>query len=206
MGHFLFLKPGNIDVGTGCVIKQDDYAHFVDARDIVATARREAERIVAEAEATYASEKARGFAEGIEEGKMEMSMRMLDSALESVNMISSMEDAIVDVVNRSVRTIIGDLDKHDVIERLVRKSLQYVRDQKRITIRLNPVDAEEIRGRLDSITRDMPGTVRVDVLPDGRLEPLMCTLETEMGVVDASLEKQLDIIEQALRKEVGSRG
>ncbi len=206
MGGFLFLKPGAIEPEPGRVIRRDAYAEYVEASAVLERANQEAEKILADARDAFESEKQRGFAEGMDEGKMEMTVRMLDSAVESVNMISSMEDAIVDVVNRTVRTIVGEIDRHELVERLVKKSLMYVRDQKKVTIRLNPDDAEQVQERLESITRDFPSMVRIDIYPDVRLDPNMCMLETEMGVVDASLDKQLDLIEQALRKEVGSHG
>lgn len=206
MGEFLFLKPGEIDVGATRVLKRDDYSLLVEARGVIDAARKEAERIGEEAKAAYEEEKKRGFAEGLEEGRMEMAMNMLHSASESVNMISSMEDSIIDVVIRSVRTIIGDLDDNEVVERLVKRALQYVRDQKKVTIRLNPEDAEMMEAKLGAVTRDFPSSVRFEIVPDARLDRKMCTMETEMGIVDASLDKQLDYIESALRSEVGSHG
>lgn len=206
MGEFLFLKPGQVDIGAGRILKRDEYSLLVEARGIIDAARKEAERTAEEAKAAYEEEKKRGFAEGLEEGRMEMAMNMLHSASESVNMISSMEDSIIDVVIRSVRTIIGDLDDNEVVERLVKRALQYVRDQKKVTIRLNPEDAETMEDKLGAITRDFPSSVRFEIVPDARLDRKMCTMETEMGIVDASLEKQLNYIESALRSEVGSHG
>ncbi len=206
MGQFLLLKPESVDAGQGQVLRRDDYALLLESEGILTAARDEADRIVREAKEAFEAEKERGFHEGIEAGKMEMTMRMLDNAVESVNMISSMEDSMIDVVMRSLRTIIGDMARKDVVASLVKKALQYVRDQKKIVVRLNPDEAEEAQFKIEEVCRETASMARVDVVPDARLDPGMCIIETELGSVDASLDKQLAFIEQALRREVGSHG
>lgn len=205
MGEFLQLKPNAFDVKPGTLVKTGEYAALVEAEGIVELAKQQAEQIVSDAKAAYEEEKKRGFEEGVEAGKMEMTMRMIDTAVQSVDMLSSMEEAMVDVVTRSLRTIIGDMNRKELIESLVKRSLQYVRNQKKVVIRLNPDEAEMVQTRIDAIIRDYPSIVTIDVVPDARLDPAMCILETEMGIVDASLEKQLEFIEQTLRREVGNR-
>ena len=44
----------------------------------------------------------------------------------------------------------------------------------------------------------------LDVVPDARLERGSCLLESELGVVDASLETQLKALENALRSKIAS--
>jgi len=44
----------------------------------------------------------------------------------------------------------------------------------------------------------------LDVVPDARLERGACLLESELGVVDASLETQLKALENALRSKIAS--
>ena len=44
----------------------------------------------------------------------------------------------------------------------------------------------------------------LDVVPDASLERGACLLESELGVVDASLETQLKALENALRSKIAS--
>ena len=48
------------------------------------------------------------------------------------------------------------------------------------------------------------GASFLDVVSDARLERGACLLESELGVVDASLETQLKALENALRAKIAS--
>ena len=58
---------------------------------------------------------------------------------------------------------------------------------------------------LASMLASVPGSASfLDVVPDARLERGACLLESELGVVDASLETQLKALEGALRSKIAS--
>lgn len=199
MGGFLQLND-RLEVAPGVkVVKAVDYARFVEAQQLLAEARAAADRIVADAGAAFDEEKRRGHEEGLLEGKAEMAERMLDGVTRGVEYLQGMESAVVDVVMKSLVAVMDGLDDKELICRIVRKSLQQVRDQKRIVLRVCVDDAEAVRARLDEMVRSYPGIGIVDITPDPRLTPKQCILETEMGVVDASLSKQLEIIEKSFR-------
>ena len=80
-----------------------------------------------------------------------------------------------------------------------------VRNQQHVTIRVAPADEKAVRAELASMLASVPGgTSFLDVVPDARLERGACLLESELGVVDASLETQLKALENALRSKIAS--
>jgi type III secretion protein L len=79
-----------------------------------------------------------------------------------------------------------------------------VRDQKKIILKVSAEDADTVQGRLDELVRAYPGIGLVDVVADSRLTKGQCVLETEIGVIDASLDKQLEIIEKSFRQHLSS--
>jgi type III secretion protein L len=61
-----------------------------------------------------------------------------------------------------------------------------------------PAQADWQKSRLATIMQTFPKIQFLDVQADSRLSANGCVLETEIGVVDATLETQLKAIEKAL--------
>ena len=202
MGSFVELN-GRLEIPTGVkIIKKADYARFVAAEQVLEAARKLAEQIAAEARAAYEQQKKEGREEGILQGKTEIAERMLEGVSRSVDYLEGMENAVVDIVMKSLASVLGEMNEKDLVCRVVRRALQRVRDQKKILLKVCVDDAEAVQARLDEMVRAYPGIGLVQVQPDPRLGPRECILETEMGVVDASLDKQLATIEKSFRQHL----
>ncbi len=181
----------------GRVIKAADYAATLEAQDILAAARAEAGRIVADAKATYESEKIRGREDGLAEGKEWAAEQMLETAARGADYLASLEERVVDVVVRSLRRIVGEMDDRERIVRVVRHALEVVRNQRQVILRVSPAEIDAVRARLHEILAGFPGVTNLEVTAAGG-----CILETEIGVVDASVDVQLEAIVKALTKRM----
>ena len=187
------------------VLKAADYASFVEAEAVVERAREQAARLLEKAEADAADQRRRGYEEGREEGKAEVAERLFEAVSESVEHVAEMESALVDVVIKSMRTIIGELDREELAVKAVGHALRLVRDEKRVVLRVSVADAPAVEARLRDIAGRYPGMGRVDVAPDASLSPGGCVMETDIGVIDATLERQLTIIEETFRRHLEER-
>ncbi len=217
MTMLLLPKDGAVLPGPGVtVLRSGEYADLVQAGEVVnaaraegaavlARTRQEAESILAGAhkEAEAIREAARQA--GLEEGKAEVAEQMFAVVTASVEQVSSMENAMVEVVMRSLQTILGGFDKKDLVRQVVGQSLRLVRDEKRVILKVAVADADAVRQGLDGIIAKYPGIGRVDVQPDASVRPGGCIMETEIGVIDATLERQLAIIQDAFRKTLEER-
>ena len=88
---------------------------------------------------------------------------------------------------------------------VVRNALAVVRNQKQMTLRLHPDDVEVVRERINDILAAYPGVGYLDLLPDARLARGACILESEIGMVEASLEGQIEAVRGAFQRTLGSR-
>lgn len=141
----------------------------------------------------------------MEEGRLEHAEKVMETVLSSVEYIEGIEATLVNVVAVAVRKVIGEIDENERIVRIVRNALVTVRNQQHVTIRVAPADEKAVRAELASMLASVPGgTSFLDVVPDARLERGACLLESELGVVDASLETQLKALENALRSKIAS--
>lgn len=89
---------------------------------------------------------------------------------------------------------------------VVKGALAVVRNQKQVTLRvLTPSQLDDVRASVNELLAAFPGVGFLDLVPDARLGPDACILESEIGVVEASIAGQLGAIEKAFASILGSR-
>lgn len=206
MGSMFRLTTDKILPQAGqCVLKADDAARLLEAQEILDRAGERARDILREAEEAYAQQRQQGYEDGKTEGKLEHAEKMMETILSSVEFIEGIESTLVNVVGQAIRKIIGDLDDNDRIVRIVRTALTNVRNQQHVTVRVAPADAAAVETAMAAMLQTAPGrTSFMDIIPDARLERGACLLESELGVVDASLETQLKALENALLARINA--
>jgi type III secretion protein L len=201
----LFHKAGAAPAPDVRVLPAADYAILLETQSLLGQARSEAAVLVEQAKLEAEDIRRQGLEEGRAEGKAEIAMQMLETVTASVEQLAGVESSLIDVVMRSLRTILGKFDQEDLAAQVVGHALRLVRDEKRILLRVAASDAGAVQARLADIVRQYSGMGRVDVVSDAAISPGGCVLETESGVIDATLDRQLAMIEDAFRKRVEGR-
>lgn len=198
----LLLKKSTFEVESDSPrVSAEDAATLAQAGDIVAAAEAEAATIREEAKSAYEAERKRGYADGIADCKAEILAQKLDLIDESVAYMESVEGKIVEIVMKAVRKCISEMDDAELVRQIVRKALQaVVRTQKEIVIRVAPDYVKDVKDRVEAIKAEFPTVDFVDVQPDARLSGAACVVETVSGIVEASVDGQIQSIERSIRK------
>ena len=199
------LGQGAVQLKPSRVIKARDFGTAQDAQALVTHARAEAERIIAEAKEVFERERARGLAEGREAAKIEMAEQMVETVGKIVEFLGSVEQDMIDIVNRALERILGEIGERELIVMVVKNVLATVRNEKRLTLRVAPDQVPVVKQRLNEILGLYPVIVDVQIVGDGRLSPTGCLLESEIGLVDASLDGQLAALRKSFAKIFGER-
>ena len=187
------------------VLKASEASLLLEAQTLLDAARERAAEMDREAQAAYERRREEGYRDGQEEGRLEHAEKVLEPVLSSVEYIEGIESTLVRVVSEAIRKVIGEVDENERIVRIVRNALTTVRNQQRVLIRVAPADEKPVREALAAMLTAVPGSTSfVDVVGDARLERGACLLESELGVVDASLETQLKALENAFRAKIAS--
>jgi type III secretion protein L len=190
-------------VPSGKVIKSEVFAAKVSAQDIVLSARQKANKIIQDSQAIYEKEKQRGFNEGLEGGKAEASQLMMELLSKSVDNFEKSESDIIRIVSEALKRIVGEMNQGDLITQVVKNALKVIRNQKRALIRVCPSQAKILQTRIAELSSDNIGAVKlIEIVPDNRLKENQCILETEMGIIDASIQTQLDAIQRIVVKSI----
>ncbi|MDR2200607.1 MAG: HrpE/YscL family type III secretion apparatus protein [Puniceicoccales bacterium] len=155
--------------------------------------------IFEEAKRYYENEAKRGYADGYATGKAKMAQQLVEIAAKNSENFKQLEGSIVGLVLKALQRIMGDLDKRELIVGVVRQALKTVKNQREATLKVSPQDSQTVRDHLEEILAD--GAVDyLEVTADSRLKAGTCILETDVGVVDASLDVQLESIGNAFKK------
>lgn len=183
------------------VLKADDYLIYETAQNLIKEAQFQAHQIIAEAKEIYASEKQRGYQDGVEASKAEMAERMTATVAQTVDYLSGVENAMADVVMTALYKILGEMDAETVVLKAVRNALAVFQHRQQVTLRVAPSLSATLKEKRD---RDFPAMNFLNIVPEARLTAKQCILETEMGVVEAGIDTQLDAIARALAKRLGT--
>lgn len=186
-------------------LRASDISAWGQAQALVEAAQQQALAIEVEAKAAYQQECERGYADGLADAQMEQAEKMIDTVSRTVDYFAQIESEMVQLVVQAMRKIVDGYDDTEQVLIVVKNALAVVRNQKQMTLRLPPSQVEPVRQRINDILIAYPGVGYLDIVGDARLTAHACILESEIGVVEASIEGQLQAIENAFQKVLGSR-
>ena len=110
------------------------------------------------------------------------------------------------LVVQAMRRLIADYDERERAVIVVKGALGAVRNQKQVTLRV-PVDRlEAVQASVNAILAAFPGVGYLDLQPDARLQGDACIVDTEIGIVEASIDGQLAALERAFARILGAKG
>lgn len=206
------LTPRNADAGgagridpAARVLRAAEYLAWADAGQLMAQARARADEIIGGFQAAFEAERRRGYDEGHEAALLDQAEKMIETVGRTVEYFAGVENEMVELVMSAVRKVVDGFDDREKVMAVVRNALAVVRNQKQMTLRLNPAEVDTVRERINDLLAAYPGVGYLDILADGRLARGACILESEIGMVEASLEGQIQALRQAFQRTLGSR-
>ncbi|MTI14158.1 HrpE/YscL family type III secretion apparatus protein [Sansalvadorimonas verongulae] len=184
------LQPGQK------VIRAADYSVVERSTTLIDKARERAAQIEAEARQAYQQEKQRGYQDGLLQSRMEQSEQMLKMVDRSINYLSDVEASLADILMTAVKKIIDDYDNRALTVGLIKSGLQHVRNERQVSVRVPPAHFSYVKEKIAEILSGYKGIGILVPVSDPRLKAGSCILESKIGVIDASIDIQLE----ALRK------
>ncbi len=204
----LFVRdaaPSRLPDPSARVIPAADYAVWQQATAVIEAAEAEAAAIRAAAHEAHEAERQRGYQEGQEAARLEAAEQMIANVGSTIDYYEKVEGRMTDLVLQAMRRIVADYDDRQRVTTVVRGALAAVRNQKQVTLRVAPDKVDLLKQATDEILAGFPGIGYVDIVGDGRLSGDACIVETEIGIVEASMEGQIAALGRAFTKILGSR-
>ncbi|KHE15937.1 SctL family type III secretion system stator protein AscL [Aeromonas hydrophila] len=188
------------------ILRSQDYLSYLSAQELVEAARAQAADIVAEARAVYEEQKSLGWQAGIDEARREQAVLIHQTQLQCQGYYRTVELQMSEVVLQAVRKILHDYDQVALTLKVVREALSLVSNQKQVTIRVHPEQVQAVRDQIAQVHKDFPEIGYLEISADARLDQGGSILETEVGIIDASLDGQLEALSLAMSSELEKRG
>lgn len=215
----VWIRTGAVDVGVSDgVVRSADFATLVEACELdaqaaqrLAQAGAEATRIVTEAtmQGERRIDEARGECDRIRTQAHEQGLRdaaerwaheMAAKAFDARHSIQRASDRLAELVSLATQRVIEAEDRDGLYRRALRTVRHLAGDSKTLTLHIGADDAEHARAVVAQLADETGITVPLEVRVDNRLPGGGCVLESDYGVIDASLGLQLEAVKKAIGK------
>ncbi|HJZ86950.1 MAG TPA: FliH/SctL family protein [Polyangia bacterium] len=183
----------NLLKGSGSVVSAVVFDARTEAQRILAQARQEAEALRERA-------RAEGREEGRAEGRAEIAQTLVRLHTEAGHARTAAGEDLRRLAVRIASKILGhalELDPTLVVD-ICAQALRGATEQREIVVRVHPDDLPAIEQARPQLRAALLKARDFTLRPDAGVGRGGCIVETELGSVDARLETQLAVIENAL--------
>ncbi|WP_394390329.1 HrpE/YscL family type III secretion apparatus protein [Shewanella woodyi] len=206
MRSFVKVDTDNLNLVPGQkILKSADYMYFLESEHLIRAAEAKAAQIIKGAESVYEQEKQRGYEDGQLQAKQECAELIFDTVAQCNRYYISSEKTLTQAVLSCVNKILQGFDDVEVTLAVVKEALQLVSNQKQVILHVNPDQLFEVKDRVSEVLSAFPEVGYVDVVADARLKNGGCILETEVGIIDASIDVQLQVLNSQITKQFKER-
>ncbi len=182
------------------VVKSEVYGATLEAHNIIEEAQRKAQATIQEAQQRrdVVIESARQ--QGYQEGLSQWNQAVMSALQAHDKLLGDSEEQLLRLAVHIAEKIIGEqIRSHpETIVDIVREALKSVRQERSLTIQVNPEHLEIVRQRLARLEEIVGIGRQIQIVPNPSLGAGGCIVESELGVIDARLETQLKCLEEAL--------
>ncbi|MBX9743330.1 MAG: type III secretion system stator protein SctL [Chthoniobacterales bacterium] len=190
--------PDHLQQGTVLFQKEGALCH--EAIELLEKARASTAAMAQQAKEEFEFQKKKGYEEGLSAGKAAAAAYNVKTVLASLTYFEQSRNQLIQVVINCVRGFVMELPPQERFYQLVGKALEELKQQPRIVLQVNPQDREAVESSLKRLSDLMPTQTMIEVRAREELGPNSCVLESPLGLIDASLESQLAILETSLNE------
>ncbi len=189
------------------IIPQEDYTLLVSAEEILEKAKEDATRYETEIKALCEQLKEAAKKDGFEEGLIQFNAHIIQFEKNLQALRLDLQKQILPLALKAAQKIVGEqLKLHpETIVDIVLQTLAPVTQNQRISIYVSKADKEILEAHRQDI-KDLLAQVksltiqeRADISPGG------CIIETEKGIINATIENQWHALQAAFQRYTATR-
>jgi type III secretion protein L len=169
-----------------------------DGHAFLDEARRDAQQLRDAARRAYAAEYAQGYEDGKARGDADAARLVSETAVKVDRYLGGLEPEIINLALDVVRRVLGEFDASMLVAKAAVQAVTEIRRAKYLKVRLHPASVNRVRDELNAVLRESDLGMTVEIDADDTLATGACILSTDIAVIDASIEAQLDAIAAAI--------
>jgi Flagellar biosynthesis/type III secretory pathway protein len=203
MKFFSLIYQGDVHTDKDAkTLSAEDYSTLLEAQQILEKAKDDAARYQKETEKEGAALKEKAKKEGFDAGLLAFNEHILFFEQELKRIRHEMNKQMLPLVLKAAKKIVGkELETHpEAIVDIVLQALQPVVQSRRITIYVSKTDKERLETEKAKLKTILEQVESFHIRERADIEPGGCIIETETGIINASLENQWRALETAFEK------
>ena len=203
MKWFSLLYQGDVHPSTDeKVIPAKDYSKLLKAIEIVEKAKEDAAKLLAntekECEDLRAEAREKGFEEGLE--KFNEQIFEMDQKLKAIR--HNMQQMVLPIALKAAKRIVGkELDTFpETIVDIVMQALAPISESHQVIIHVNKEDKERLDAKKPKLKKILQQVEILAIQEKSDVAPGGCIIQTEGGMINATIENQWKALERAFEK------
>lgn len=200
---FSFIHEGKLHIAPDTkVISGEAFSSLIDAQEVLKKVRDDAEQYKVEIASECEQIKENAQKEGFEHGFSQWADKVAELEDQIIRVRQDMENLIVPIALKASKKIVGrelDVSKTTVVDIIV-NSLRAVAQHKKINIKVNRKDFEIVEKHRQQLKDVFENLESLSIRPQDDVDPGGCVIETEGGIINAQLENQWLILENAFQR------
>ncbi|MEX1013019.1 MAG: HrpE/YscL family type III secretion apparatus protein [Waddliaceae bacterium] len=200
---FSLIQDGKIELTPGKKhIPAEEFSILLSASELVTKTQDDADlfrtRVIKQCETIKEQAKQEGF----EEGFNQWTAKLTELEKETRKVRSDVEKMVLKIALKAAKKILArelELSKSAVVD-IIKQSLKPIAQHKYVTIHVNPSELEVIEENRGTIKEVFESLEALSIRPNREVGPGGCIIETEGGIINAQLENQWMILENAFQK------
>jgi type III secretion protein L len=167
---------------------------------LLADARVRANALLAEAKREHDEGMRLGLAQGLEEAAAEWFSQAIEAGEARRRGLLRQSERLSDIVTMAVERVIAQEDRAALFRRSLHTISRLLNDAPLLTLRVAEADLDSARRAVDELVAQAGAAPPIEIAADAEMAVGGCRFESERGVVDASLQTQLEALRRAITR------
>ncbi|TIQ01386.1 MAG: HrpE/YscL family type III secretion apparatus protein [Mesorhizobium sp.] len=180
------------------ILRAAEARAWQDGHAFLDEARRDAQQLRDAARRAYAAEYAQGYEDGKAQGDADAARLVSETAVKVDRYLGGLEAEITGLALDVVRRVLGEFDASMLVAKAAAQAVTEIRRAKYLKVRVHPLSVNRVRDELDAALRESDLGMTVEIDADDTLATGACILLTDIAVIDAGIEAQLNAIAAAI--------
>lgn len=203
MKFFSLFSEGSVSLEGGKkIIPSESFSRLLEAKEIIEKAREAANRYRKETENECEILRKRAEEEGFQKGLEELNIHILSLDKEAKKIVLEMQKVILPLALKAAKKIVAkEIELHpETIVDIVLQALAPAKQNKKVTIFVNKADLDTLEQNKPKLKQSLENLQTLAVRERSDVTPGGCIIETETGIINASVENQWKALENAFSK------
>jgi len=203
MKFFSLLYKGDIHIAADQkVIPADQFSLLLNGKEVLEKAVEDAEKYKLEVENECEKLKEKAKQEGFNEGLIKFNEHIMQFDKELKKIKHETQKAVIPIALKAAKKIVSkELELHpEAIVDIVLQALSPVKQNHKIRIYVNKADKEALESEKGKIKEIFEHLQSLSILERADVSPGGCVIETESGIINASIENQWRALESAFER------